>query len=298
MQFSQIAIVALATVAQAVDVQVVAVGRNGATNATGLKFWPEKITAEPGTMVQFQFWTGNHTVTQSTFDDPCMPIGNVNPSVEGVYSGYMPVAASMSKGMIPTYTITIKDKKPMWLFCSKAQHCQGGMSMVINEDSSSNSTKTLTGYKEKCKGTTVSEVVPVKSGGAPSGGSGGNGTIPGSGSGSGGGSSGGDGSSGDDNSGDDSSDGGSSSGGDSSSDDGSSSDDDSSSDDGSDDGSEDGSGSGSGSGSGTPTSGSPLTPGSAGTPTAGTPVVTAGAADLSAPLSMLVAVGAAALCVL
>ncbi|PCD19385.1 hypothetical protein FGRA07_06190 [Fusarium graminearum] len=134
MQFSQIAIVALATVAQAVDVQVVAVGRNGATNATGLRFWPEKITAEPGTMVQFQFWTGNHTVTQSTFDDPCMPIGNVNPSVEGVYSGYMPVAASMSKGMIPTYTITIKDKKPMWLFCSKAQHCQGGMSMVINEE--------------------------------------------------------------------------------------------------------------------------------------------------------------------
>lgn len=84
--------------------------------------------------MQFQFWTGNHTVTQSTFDDPCMPIGNVNPSVEGVYSGYMPVAASMSKGMIPTYTITIKDKKPMWLFCSKAQHCQGGMSMVINEE--------------------------------------------------------------------------------------------------------------------------------------------------------------------
>jgi plastocyanin len=287
MHFSQIAIVALATAAQAVDVQVVAVGRNGATNATGLKFWPEKITAEPGTMVQFQFWTGNHTVTQSTFDDPCMPIGNVNPSVEGVYSGYMPVAASMSKGMIPTYTITIKDKKPMWLFCSKAQHCQGGMSMVINEDSSSNSTKTLSGYKEKCKGTTVSEVVPVKSGGAPSGGSGGNDTIPG---GSGGGSSGGD-NSGDDSSGDDSSDDGSSSGGDSS-DDGSSSDDDSSSDDGSDDGSEDGSGVG-----GTPTDGS-LIPGAAGTPTAGTPVVTAGAADLSAPLSMLVAVGAAALCVL
>ncbi|RGP80604.1 extracellular serine-rich [Fusarium longipes] len=290
MHFSHIAIVALATVAHAVDVQVVAVGRNTATNATGLKFWPEKITAEPGTMVQFQFWTGNHTVTQSTFDDPCMPIGNVNSSIEGVYSGYMPVEASMSKGMIPTYTITIKDKKPMWLFCSKAQHCQGGMSMVINEDSASNSTKTLSGYREKCKGATVSEVVPVKSGGAPSGGSGGNDTLPGGGSSGGGGSS-----DGGDSSGDDSSDDGSSSGGDSSSDDGSSSDDDSSSDDGSEDGSEDGSGSGLG---GTPTGDPALTPGAAGTPTAGTPVVTAGAADLSAPLSMLVAVGAAALCVL
>lgn len=118
---------------EALDVQVVSVGRNSATNATGLKFWPEKITAEPGTMVQFQFWAGNHTVTQSTFDDPCIPIGNVNSSVQGIYSGYMPVEASMAMGMIPTYTIEIKDKKPLWLYCSKAKHCQGGMSMVINE---------------------------------------------------------------------------------------------------------------------------------------------------------------------
>lgn len=121
------------TVLLAVDVQVVSVGRNSATNATGLRFWPEKITAEPGTMVQFQFWAGNHTVTQSTFDDPCVPIGNVMSNVTGIYSGYQPVEASMSKGMIPTYTIMVKDKKPMWLFCSKAKHCQGGMSMVINE---------------------------------------------------------------------------------------------------------------------------------------------------------------------
>jgi plastocyanin len=117
----------------AVDVQVVAVGRNTATNSTDIKFWPEKITAEPGTMVQFQFWAGNHTVTQSNFDNPCMPIGNIQSNVTGIYSGYMPVEASLAKGMIPTYTITIKDKKPLWLFCSKAQHCQGGMSMVINE---------------------------------------------------------------------------------------------------------------------------------------------------------------------
>ncbi|KAJ3512180.1 hypothetical protein NM208_g15352 [Fusarium decemcellulare] len=133
MHFSKLAAAALVGVAQAVDVQVVSVGKNGATNATGLKFWPEKITAEPGTMVQFQFWAGNHTVTQSSFDDPCIPIGNVNSSVQGIYSGYQPVEASMAKGMIPTYTIEIKDNKPLWIFCSKGQHCQSGMSMVINE---------------------------------------------------------------------------------------------------------------------------------------------------------------------
>ncbi|KAM5388509.1 hypothetical protein ACJA88_000373 [Fusarium oxysporum] len=210
MYFSQIAIVALAAVAEAVDVQVVSVGRNSATNATGLKFWPEKITAEPGTMVQFQFWAGNHTVTQSTFDDPCVPIGNVMSNVTGIYSGYQPVEASMSKGMIPTYTIMVKDKKPMWLFCSKAKHCQGGMSMVINENTSANATRSLNNYKSLCSSATVSE-----------------------------------------------------------------------------------------DGSGTPTG--VAAPGATGTPTAGSsgdPVVTAAAAELKAPISMLLAVGAAAMYVL
>ncbi|KAG5774600.1 hypothetical protein H9Q72_000088 [Fusarium xylarioides] len=257
MYFSQIAIVALAAVAEAVDVQVVSVGRNSATNATGLKFWPEKITAEPGTMVQFQFWAGNHTVTQSTFDDPCVPIGNVMSNVTGIYSGYQPVEASMSKGMIPTYTIMVKDKKPMWLFCSKAKHCQGGMSMVINENTSANATRSLNNYKSLCSSATVSEVVPVQGGGSPQGGNGAN-TGGSGGGGSGGGS------------GDDSSDDGSSSGGDSSED-----------------------------GSGTPTGVS--APGATGTPTAGSsgdPVVTAAAAELKAPISMLLAVGAAAMYVL
>lgn len=84
-------------------------------------------------MVQFQFWVGNHTVTQSNFDNPCIPISNINSSIKGIYSGYQPVEASASKNMIPTYTITIKDDKPLWVFCSQATHCQGGMSMVINE---------------------------------------------------------------------------------------------------------------------------------------------------------------------
>ncbi|KAF4962034.1 hypothetical protein FSARC_9867 [Fusarium sarcochroum] len=274
MYFSQIAIVALAGVAHAVDVQVVSVGKNSATNVTGIKFWPEKITAEPGTMVQFQFWAGNHTVTQSTFDDPCIPIGNVNSSIEGIYSGYQPVEASLSKGMIPTYTITIKDKKPLWLFCSKGQHCQGGMSMVINENTSANSSRSLDNYKSLCKDASGADIVPVQGGGSPTGGSnGGNGTGSG---GSGGGSS------GDDSSDDGSSDDGSSDGG--SSDDGSSS----------------GDSPDSGSPVGTPTG--VLTPGATGTPTAGgasaTGPVTAAASELSAPISLLLAVGAAVVYVL
>lgn len=113
----------------AVDVQVVSVA---STNNT-LKFFPDKINAPVGSMVQFQFRGGNHSVVQSTFDNPCIPIQNVNTSAKGVYSGYQPVAASTAQGQIPVFTVEVKSATPMWLYCSQGKHCQNGMVMVINE---------------------------------------------------------------------------------------------------------------------------------------------------------------------
>lgn len=90
------------------------------------------MAPQPGEFVQFQFHTGNHTVTQSTFDKPCEPIG-MNSNVTGFHSGFLPVAASAAMGMIPTYTIQINNTNPLWLYCAKGNHCQSGMVMVINE---------------------------------------------------------------------------------------------------------------------------------------------------------------------
>lgn len=81
-------------------------------------------------MVQFQFLAGNHTVTQSTFDQPCQPIGDFS-TTTGFHSGFIPVAAS--SGTIPTYTIAISDTKPIWVYCAQGKHCEAGMVMVINE---------------------------------------------------------------------------------------------------------------------------------------------------------------------
>lgn len=84
-------------------------------------------------MVQFQFLAGNHTVTQSDFDHTCKPIGEVNPAIQGIFSGFQPVAASASKNEFPVFTIMVNDTKPIWLYCSQGPHCKMGMSMVINE---------------------------------------------------------------------------------------------------------------------------------------------------------------------
>jgi plastocyanin len=119
----------------AIDVQVVYVGKNPVNDAVGTKYWPEKITAAPGTMVQFQFWAGNHTVTQSNFDNPCKPITqNANgTSVSPIKSGFMPVEESADIGQIPIYTIMINDTSPLWFYCGQGPHCANGMSLVINE---------------------------------------------------------------------------------------------------------------------------------------------------------------------
>ncbi|POS86893.1 hypothetical protein EPUL_002420 [Erysiphe pulchra] len=122
-----------------VKVHVVKVGANAAT-----KFEPDKITAQVGEMVQFQFAGGNHTVAQSTFDQPCVPISMIDPKVSGFYSGYMPTSAASD--MIPTYTIMISNLTPIWIYCAQGKHCEKGMQMVINENSKANATRTLENF--------------------------------------------------------------------------------------------------------------------------------------------------------
>jgi plastocyanin len=106
---------------------VVQVARNGT-----LTFSPNNIRINPGEFVQFQFLSGNHTVTQSNFDAPCQPIA-MHTNVTGFHSGFQPAAASAGMGMLPTYTVQINSTNPVWLYCVQGRHCENGMVMVINE---------------------------------------------------------------------------------------------------------------------------------------------------------------------
>jgi plastocyanin len=103
------------------DVQV---GANGM-----LQYTPEAIAAQPGDQVVFHFNPKNHTVTQSSFASPC------GPKAGGIASGFMPVAANQTT--LPTYTITINDTQPVWVYCSQAantpaSHCGKGMVFAVN----------------------------------------------------------------------------------------------------------------------------------------------------------------------
>lgn len=128
------------------NVHIVNVGMNPLSEQISPAFHPTKISAEPGDVVQFHFLAGAHTVTQSNFDNPCIPVGNVNASAQGIYSGAMDTAASKADGMAPIFSVMIKDTRPMWLYCTTGQHCKGGMAMVINENPTANASRTLDNY--------------------------------------------------------------------------------------------------------------------------------------------------------
>ncbi|MCJ1232716.1 hypothetical protein MMC14_000669 [Varicellaria rhodocarpa] len=118
-----------------VGVQVVKVSnKNGS-----LVYSPNNIEAAVGSMVQFQFYPKNHSVTQSTFANPCVPINNIMSSVTGFFSGFMPTS-DVSGSDSPIFTLMINDTNPIWFYCSQAKHCQAGMVGAINAPKNSNKT--------------------------------------------------------------------------------------------------------------------------------------------------------------
>jgi len=93
----------------------------GASN--GLTYTPSSINASVGDVVAFQFQSKNHTVTQSTFANPC--------TQSGVDSGFQAVAANATS--FPEWSITVNNvSAPLWFFCRQVGHCGKGMVFAIN----------------------------------------------------------------------------------------------------------------------------------------------------------------------
>ncbi|MCJ1369350.1 hypothetical protein MMC20_000561 [Loxospora ochrophaea] len=118
-----------------VEVHVVKVSNK----AGDLTFSPNSLYASPGSMVQFQFYPMNHSVVQASFAKPCEPIQDNMPNVTGFFSGYMPTTLNATEK--PVFTIPIKDKTPIWYYCSQKNHCQKGMVGVINPPATGNKTE-------------------------------------------------------------------------------------------------------------------------------------------------------------
>ncbi|THH05834.1 hypothetical protein EW145_g4509 [Phellinidium pouzarii] len=116
---SALSVLALAGVVAAQNVIPIQVG--GAISDPFI-FTPNNVTASEGDVIMFTFSgaPGNHSVTQSTFSDPC------NPSGDGFDSGNILIPMGTTTGF-PTWNLTITNtSEPIWFFCKQLipqTHC-------------------------------------------------------------------------------------------------------------------------------------------------------------------------------
>jgi len=111
-----------------------------------LVFDPPHIAAQPRDTVVFQFRQKNHTVTQSSFADPCRKLA----ADTAFDSGFMPVADAATT--FPTWKLTVNDTAPIWAYCRQkvpVSHCGSGMVFAINSDESG--PRNFTAFQELAK---------------------------------------------------------------------------------------------------------------------------------------------------
>ncbi|KAG7086552.1 hypothetical protein E1B28_002501 [Marasmius oreades] len=111
-----------------------------------LAFQPANITAQVGDTVTFEFRQKNHTVTQSSFNQPCQALSATGQP--GFDTGFHPVADGSTT--FPTYTIQVNDTKPIWAYCRQANHCTSGMVFSVN--SVETGPNTFEAFKSKAMG--------------------------------------------------------------------------------------------------------------------------------------------------
>ncbi|KAJ6458693.1 hypothetical protein DFH09DRAFT_960924 [Mycena vulgaris] len=102
--------------------------------ADGLNYTPSNISAAIGDTVTFEFHPKNHTVTQSSFLQPCKPLAETSTTGQvGFKSGFKFV--NTTDTVFPTFQITINDTAPIWGYCGQQGppvHCTSGMVFSIN----------------------------------------------------------------------------------------------------------------------------------------------------------------------
>ncbi|KAL4864033.1 hypothetical protein BDV12DRAFT_176796 [Aspergillus spectabilis] len=122
---------------------------------SGLRFDPDNVVAEIGDVVEWHFLPANHTVAQSNFANPCVPLADGT----SFFPGFEFATAEGQDEDV--FQIVVEDKSPIWYYCPQGTHCQAGMSGVINQNF--DGAATLTAYKAKSVNT-VTVIPPVVNG--------------------------------------------------------------------------------------------------------------------------------------
>jgi len=143
---------------------------------SGLIYSPESVQAAQYDMIQFNFMSKNHTVTQSTFQEPCkkmqpmpmpaggMPVAAGMPAAGTPPPGTPPTTPPIDSGFMPTtdtgpfpmmlLQVTSPPATPMWFYCRQKTpklHCGAGngMTFSINPHQPGMGDKTQAAFKAR-----------------------------------------------------------------------------------------------------------------------------------------------------
>lgn len=89
-------------------------------------FIPDRLNANIGDHIRFDFHGLNHTLTQSTLENPCSPLYQFD-------TGFGQFNPDDRDGL--SVTLTVNTLRPQWFFCrqtSPSSHCHAGMVFAIN----------------------------------------------------------------------------------------------------------------------------------------------------------------------
>ncbi|PLW16245.1 hypothetical protein PCASD_18111 [Puccinia coronata f. sp. avenae] len=105
-------------------------GRGQAVNVMvgqkGLKFVPPTVNAVLNEKVTFWFFPKNHTLTQTSLEEPCNPLQGKSSFDSG------PISVSMNSAEFPTQILTVNTLKPIYFACLQKMHCELGMVGGVN----------------------------------------------------------------------------------------------------------------------------------------------------------------------
>lgn len=104
-------------------------------------FDPDNIVASIGDVIEWHYLPANHSVVQSSFEAPCVPLSDTS-----FFSGFFPTQEGQSDEV---FQVVVEDDSPIWFYCAQGTHCQGGMVGVVNQKFDSD--KTLREFKELAK---------------------------------------------------------------------------------------------------------------------------------------------------
>ncbi|EJU01751.1 hypothetical protein DACRYDRAFT_22165 [Dacryopinax primogenitus] len=132
-----------------------------------LTFSPSNIQASPGDILNFVFQQVNHTATQSTFANPCVPMMDANGNAIGFDSGFMPVPSTQTANF-PSYQVTVNATTPLWVFCRQNGHCGKGMVFSVNAPATGNTFDAFQAAAMAQNGTASAPAPPTSASAAPS----------------------------------------------------------------------------------------------------------------------------------